>query len=34
MCMDNKIQLRLFNMNETGNIIKAATGADIGTVIK
>ena len=34
MCMDNKIQLRVFNMNETGNIIKAATGADIGTVIK
>ena len=34
MCMDNKTQLRVFNMNETGNIIKAATGADIGTVIK
>lgn len=34
MCMDNKMQLRVFNMNETGNILKAARGEDIGTVIK
>ncbi len=34
MCMDNKIQLRVFNMNESGNIVKAAKGIDIGTVIK
>ncbi len=34
MCMDNHIQLRVFNMNEKGNIVKAAKGIDIGTVIK
>ncbi len=34
MCMDNKIQLRVFNMNESGNIVKAAKGSNIGTVIK
>lgn len=34
MCMDNKIQLRVFNMNVSGNIVKAAKGIDIGTVIK
>ena len=34
MCMDNHIQLRVFNMNGKGNIVKAAKGIDIGTVIK
>lgn len=34
MCMDNKMQLRVFNMNEPGNIAKVCMGANIGTVIK
>ena len=34
MCMDNKMELIVFNMNEKGNIVKAVNGDKIGTVIK
>ncbi|MDO4193176.1 MAG: UMP kinase [Erysipelotrichaceae bacterium] len=34
MCMDNHMQLIVFNMNEHGNIVKAVSGENIGTVIK
>lgn len=34
MCMDNNIDLIVFNMNETGNIKKAITEEVIGTTIK
>lgn len=33
MCMDNNIDLVVFNMNERGNILKAVKGECIGTVI-
>lgn len=33
MCMDNHIELMVFNMNTQGNIIKAANGEKIGTII-
>lgn len=33
MCMDNDIDLVVFNMNEKGNIVKAVTGDIIGTVV-
>ena len=34
MCMDNHMQIMVFNMNQKGNIIKACMGEKIGTVIK
>ena len=34
MCMDNNIDLIVFNMNEQGNIKKAILGEKIGTVVK
>ncbi|SJZ85138.1 UMP kinase [Anaerorhabdus furcosa] len=34
MCMDNKVDLVVFNMNERGNIKKAVMQEKIGTVIK
>ena len=34
MCMDNNIDLLVFNMNETGNILKACKGEQIGTIDK
>ena len=34
MCMDNNIDLLVFNMNETGNILKACKGEQIGTIVK
>ncbi|MBQ9047809.1 MAG: UMP kinase [Solobacterium sp.] len=34
MCMDNRMKLIVFNMNERGNIVKAVSGAEIGTVIE
>ncbi len=34
MCMDNKIEILVFNMNEPGNILKAVKGEVTGTVIK
>ena len=33
MCMDNDIDLVVFNMNETGNIVKAVRGEITGTTI-
>lgn len=33
MCMDNNIDLVVFNMNQRGNILKAVKGECIGTVI-
>ena len=33
MCMDNNIDLVVFNMNQSGNILKAVKGECIGTVI-
>ena len=33
MCMDNDIDLVVFNMNESGNILKAVRGDITGTVI-
>ncbi|NBL00428.1 MAG: UMP kinase, partial [Erysipelotrichia bacterium] len=33
MCMDNDIDLVVFNMNESGNILKAVQGTASGTVI-
>jgi uridylate kinase len=34
MCMDNEIELVVFNMNEDGNIVKAAKGNINGTTIR
>ena len=34
MCMDNDIDLVVFNMNEKGNIKKAILGENIGTIVK
>ncbi len=34
MCMDNKMKLMVFNMNEPGNIVRAVNGECIGTVIE
>lgn len=33
MCMENDIDLVVFNMNEPGNIVKAARGNVVGTII-
>ncbi len=33
LCRDNKMTVLVFNMNEEGNILKAACGNSIGTVI-
>ncbi|MCR4951693.1 MAG: UMP kinase [Solobacterium sp.] len=33
MCMDNNMELMVFNMNETGNIVRAIKGEKIGTII-
>lgn len=33
MCMDNKIPIIVFNMNENGNIKKAVSGMPIGTLV-
>lgn len=33
LCMDNKIPIVVFNMDVPGNILKAALGHDIGTVV-
>lgn len=34
LCKDNHMQIIVFNMNEDGNILKAAQGEKIGTLIK
>ena len=33
LCMDNKIPIIVFNMNEGGNIKKAVEGQQIGTLV-
>ena len=33
LCMDNKIPILVFNIDEPGNILKAALGTDIGTMV-
>lgn len=33
LCMDNKIPIIVFSIDEPGNILKAALGEDIGTVV-
>ena len=33
MCMDNDIDLVVFNMNQRGNILKAVQGTANGTII-
>lgn len=33
LCMDNKIPLVVFNIDEPGNLVRAAVGEDIGTTI-
>jgi uridylate kinase len=33
LCMDNKIPIIVFNIDEPGNILKATLGHDIGTVV-
>lgn len=33
LCMDNNIPIVVFNINQQGNILKAAEGIDIGTVV-
>jgi uridylate kinase len=34
LCMDNKIPLIIFNLNETGNIKKVVCGKPIGTIVR
>ena len=34
LCMDNAIQIRVFNLDDPENIVKAMTGENIGTVVK
>ena len=33
LCMDNNIPIIVFSIDEPGNILKAATGQDIGTIV-
>lgn len=34
LCMDNKIPIHVFGLNEPGNVLKAICGEKIGTIIK
>ncbi len=34
LCNDNKMQIIVFNMNKSGNIVKAVKGETIGTLVK
>lgn len=34
LCMDNAIQIRVFNLDDPENIVRAMTGENIGTVVK
>jgi uridylate kinase len=34
MCRDNKLPIKVFNLNKTGNIMQMAMGEPIGTVIR
>lgn len=33
MCRDNQLPLRIFNIYEPGNLIRAASGEDVGTLV-
>ena len=33
LCMDNKIPIVVFNIDESGNILKVANGEEIGTIV-
>ena len=33
LCMDNNIEIKVFNMTDTDNLIKVVNGEDIGTTI-
>ena len=34
LCMDNSIEILVFNLNDPHNIVKAITGEQIGTIVK
>ncbi len=34
LCMDNSIEIRVFNLDDTDNIVRAVVGENIGTVVK
>lgn len=34
ICQENKIKIKVFNIYKQGNLIKAATGREVGTIIK
>ena len=34
MCKDNNIPILVFNLNDPANIVKAAAGEQIGTIVK
>lgn len=34
LCMDNDMEIMVFNMNEPGNIVRASRGEKIGTIIR
>ena len=34
MCMDNKLPIRVFNMNRSGEIARAVRGEDVGTLVR
>ena len=34
LCMDNQIEIRVFNLDDPDNIVRAVTGENIGTVVK
>ncbi|MDH5571777.1 MAG: UMP kinase [Gammaproteobacteria bacterium] len=34
LCRDNKIPIRVFNMNETGALMRILEGADVGTLVE
>lgn len=34
LCMDNKIPILVFNLNDPNNIVKAACGETVGTIVK
>ena len=34
LCMDNGIEILVFNLNDPHNIVEAVTGKHIGTIVK
>jgi uridylate kinase len=33
LCRDHRLPLRVFNLNEPGALVRAASGADVGTLV-